>query len=49
MRKPFQKFADFNNWKSREKDNTLIIFTGDNGSQGNEFVPNYRGNKGTAY
>ena len=30
-------------------DNTLIIFTGDNGSQGNEFVPNYRGNKGTAY
>ena len=30
-------------------DNTLIIFTGDNGSQGNEFVVNYRGNKGTAY
>lgn len=30
-------------------DNTLIIFTGDNGSQGDEFVPNYRGNKGTAY
>ena len=29
--------------------NTLIIFTGDNGSQGNEFVVNYRGNKGTAY
>lgn len=29
--------------------NTLIIFTGDNGSQGNEFVINYRGNKGTAY
>lgn len=30
-------------------DNTLIIFTGDNGSQGDEFVVNYRGNKGTAY
>ncbi|MCO8121272.1 sulfatase-like hydrolase/transferase [Stieleria sp. TO1_6] len=30
-------------------DNTLIIFTGDNGSQGDEFVPNFRGNKGTAY
>ncbi|MEM9586650.1 MAG: sulfatase-like hydrolase/transferase [Planctomycetota bacterium] len=30
-------------------DNTLIIFTGDNGSQGNEFVVNHRGNKGTAY
>lgn len=30
-------------------DNTLIIFTGDNGSDGDEFVPNYRGNKGTAY
>lgn len=30
-------------------DNTLIVFTGDNGSQGNEFVVNYRGNKGTAY
>ena len=30
-------------------DNTLIIFTGDNGSQGNEFVVNLRGNKGTAY
>lgn len=30
-------------------DNTLIIFTGDNGSQGNEFVVNFRGNKGTAY
>lgn len=30
-------------------DNTLIIFTSDNGSQGNEFVVNYRGNKGTAY
>lgn len=30
-------------------ENTLIIFTGDNGSQGNEFVVNYRGNKGTAY
>ena len=30
-------------------DNTLILFTGDNGSQGDEFVPNYRGNKGTAY
>ncbi|MCR9294504.1 MAG: sulfatase-like hydrolase/transferase [bacterium] len=30
-------------------DNTLIIFTGDNGSQGNEFVVNRRGNKGTAY
>ena len=30
-------------------DNTLIMFTGDNGSQGNEFVVNYRGNKGTAY
>lgn len=30
-------------------DNTLIIFTGDNGSEGNEFVVNYRGNKGTAY
>ena len=29
--------------------NTLIIFTGDNGSQGNEFVVSYRGNKGTAY
>ena len=29
--------------------NTLIIFTGDNGSQGNEFVVNHRGNKGTAY
>ena len=30
-------------------DNTLVIFTGDNGSQGNEFVVNFRGNKGTAY
>lgn len=30
-------------------DNTLIIFTGDNGSQGDEFVVNFRGNKGTAY
>ncbi len=30
-------------------ENTLIIFTGDNGSQGNEFVVNFRGNKGTAY
>jgi arylsulfatase A len=30
-------------------ENTLIIFTGDNGSQGDEFVVNYRGNKGTAY
>ncbi len=30
-------------------DNTLVIFTGDNGSQGDEFVVNYRGNKGTAY
>jgi enterochelin esterase-like enzyme len=30
-------------------DNTLVIFTGDNGSQGNEFVVNCRGNKGTAY
>jgi len=30
-------------------DNTLIIFTGDNGSQGDEFVVNYRGNKGTPY
>ncbi len=30
-------------------DNTLVIFTGDNGSQGDEFVPNFRGNKGTAY
>ena len=30
-------------------DNTLVVFTGDNGSQGNEFVINYRGNKGTAY
>jgi arylsulfatase A-like enzyme len=30
-------------------ENTLIIFTGDNGSQGNQFVPNFRGNKGTAY
>lgn len=30
-------------------ENTLIVFTGDNGSQGNEFVVNYRGNKGTAY
>ena len=30
-------------------ENTFIIFTGDNGSQGNEFVPNFRGNKGTAY
>lgn len=30
-------------------ENTLIIFTGDNGSQGDEFVPNFRGNKGTAY
>ena len=30
-------------------ENTLIIFTGDNGSQGNECVVNYRGNKGTAY
>ena len=29
--------------------NTLVIFTGDNGSQGNEFVVNFRGNKGTAY
>lgn len=32
-----------------QADNTLIIFTGDNGSQGDEFVVNYRGNKGTAY
>lgn len=30
-------------------ENTLIVFTGDNGSQGNEFVVNHRGNKGTAY
>jgi len=30
-------------------DNTLLVFTGDNGSQGDEFVPNFRGNKGTAY
>lgn len=30
-------------------ENTLIIFTGDNGSQGDEFVVNFRGNKGTAY
>ena len=30
-------------------ENTLIIFTGDNGSQGDNFVPNFRGNKGTAY
>lgn len=30
-------------------ENTLVIFTGDNGSQGNEFVVNFRGNKGTAY
>ena len=30
-------------------ENTLIIFTGDNGSQGDHFVPNFRGNKGTAY
>jgi arylsulfatase A-like enzyme len=30
-------------------ENTLIIFTGDNGSQGDEFVPHFRGNKGTAY
>ena len=30
-------------------DQTLIIFTGDNGSQGDEFVVNFRGNKGTAY
>lgn len=30
-------------------DNTLVIFTSDNGSQGNEFVVNFRGNKGTAY
>lgn len=30
-------------------DNTLIIFTSDNGSQGDQFVPNFRGNKGTAY
>lgn len=32
-----------------QADNTLVIFTGDNGSQGDEFVVNYRGNKGTAY
>ncbi len=30
-------------------DNTLIIFTGDNGSQGDEYVVDFRGNKGTAY
>ncbi len=30
-------------------ENTLIVFTGDNGSQGDEFVVHYRGNKGTAY
>ncbi len=30
-------------------ENTLMIFTGDNGSQGNEFIVNHRGNKGTAY
>lgn len=35
--------------KSGQLENTLIIFTGDNGSQGNEFVPDFRGNKGTAY
>ena len=32
-----------------EFENTLILFTGDNGSQGDNFVVNYRGNKGTAY
>ena len=30
-------------------ENTLIIFTGDNGSDGDGYVPNFRGNKGTAY
>ncbi len=30
-------------------DNTLIIFTGDNGSVSGDFVPNFRGNKGTPY
>jgi hypothetical protein len=30
-------------------DNTLIVFTCDNGNHGDKFVVNYRGNKGTAY
>lgn len=30
-------------------ENTLIIFTSDNGSQGDTFVPNFRGRKGTPY
>ncbi len=30
-------------------ENTLIIFTGDNGSDGDGYVPNFRGNKGTPY
>jgi arylsulfatase A len=30
-------------------ENTLIIFTGDNGSVSADFVPNFRGNKGTPY
>jgi arylsulfatase A-like enzyme len=30
-------------------ENTLIIFTGDNGSVGGEYIPNFRGRKGAPY